>query len=82
MDGHKSFHGRPDKHGCSRNRQSFYEHGFSNAHKNKDERVSTSRPQGISNESLWPTCASCGKRYEGRCLSSRLGYFSCIGVST
>ena len=39
--------------------------------------VSTPRPQGISNESLWSFCARCGKRHEGRCLAGREGCFSC-----
>ena len=36
--------------------------------------MSNSKPEGISNESLWPRC---GKRHEGRCLADREGYFSC-----
>uniref|UniRef100_M1DY98 Gag-pol polyprotein n=1 Tax=Solanum tuberosum TaxID=4113 RepID=M1DY98_SOLTU len=34
-------------------------------------------PQGMSNESLWPSCARCGKRHDGRCLASREGCSSC-----
>uniref|UniRef100_M1DD70 Zinc knuckle family protein n=1 Tax=Solanum tuberosum TaxID=4113 RepID=M1DD70_SOLTU len=77
MDNDKSFHDGSDGHGRSRNRQNFSGQGFSNDPIHKDERVSTSRPQGISNESLWPSCARCGKSHEGRCLASREGCFSC-----
>ena len=31
----------------------------------------------MSNEYVWPSCARCGKRIEGRCLASRDGCFSC-----
>ena len=43
MDNDKSFHDGSNRHGLSRNRQKFFEQGFSNAPKNKDVRVSTIR---------------------------------------
>ena len=77
MDNDKSFHDRSDGHGHSRNQQKFFVQGFSNSPKYKDERVSTPRPQGISNMSLWPPCDRCGKIYEGRCFTDREGFLSC-----
>lgn len=33
------------------------------------------RPQGMSNESLCPFYARCGKRHEGRCFACKEGWF-------
>uniref|UniRef100_M1DN17 Zinc knuckle family protein n=1 Tax=Solanum tuberosum TaxID=4113 RepID=M1DN17_SOLTU len=66
-----------DGHGRSRNRKKFNGQGYSNAPKYKDDRVSTPRPQGKVNESLWPTCSGCGKRHEGKCLAGRDGCYGC-----
>ncbi|XP_049356979.1 uncharacterized protein LOC125821604 [Solanum verrucosum] len=47
--------------------------GSSNAPNYKEERVSNPKPPGISDESLWPTCARSGNRHEGRCLAGKKG---------
>ncbi|WMV58499.1 hypothetical protein MTR67_051884 [Solanum verrucosum] len=77
MYGDKSFYDESNGHGRSWNRQKFFGIGFSNDPKYKDEKVSTPRPQGMSNESLWLTCSRCGKRHEGKCLAGRDGCFGC-----
>uniref|UniRef100_M1DII3 Gag-pol polyprotein n=1 Tax=Solanum tuberosum TaxID=4113 RepID=M1DII3_SOLTU len=59
------------------NRQRFSGQGYSNAHKYKDESVSSPRPQGKDSDPLYPTCSRCGKRHEGRCLAGRDGCYGC-----
>jgi len=76
MDDDKSFHDGSNGHGRSRYQQRFSGQGSSNASKYKEDKVSNPKPQGISSESIWPTCARCGKRYEGRCLAGIEGCFS------
>ncbi|XP_049386015.1 uncharacterized protein LOC125850144 [Solanum stenotomum] len=75
-DGNSS-HERSDGHGRPKYRQKFCRHDSSNAPKYSEDRVSNPKPQGISSESLWPTCARCGKRHEGRCLAGMKGWFRC-----
>ncbi|XP_049378053.1 serine/arginine-rich splicing factor RS2Z33-like [Solanum stenotomum] len=76
-DDDNSPHVRSDGHGHPKHRQRFSEQDSSNAPKYSEDRVSNPKPQGISSESLWPTCARCGKRHEGRCLAGMEGCFSC-----
>lgn len=54
----------------------FSRQRFSNATKHKEKRVSTPRPEIISNEFLWPTCSRHGKRHKGRFLVSEKACFS------
>uniref|UniRef100_M1DQD6 CCHC-type domain-containing protein n=1 Tax=Solanum tuberosum TaxID=4113 RepID=M1DQD6_SOLTU len=51
--------------------------GSSNAPKYNEDGVSNPKRQGISSESIWPTYARCGNRYEGRCLAGIEDCFSC-----
>ncbi|WMV29201.1 hypothetical protein MTR67_022586 [Solanum verrucosum] len=55
----------------------FFGPGSFNASKYEEDMVSKPKPQGIRSESLWPTCARCGKRYEGKCLAGVECCFSC-----
>ncbi|XP_049381260.1 uncharacterized protein LOC125845772 [Solanum stenotomum] len=77
MDDDNPSYDTSDGHGRSRNRQRFSGKGSSNAPKYNEDRVFNPKPQGISSESLWPTCATCGKSYEGKCLAEIEGCFSC-----
>jgi len=72
-----SSHVRSDRHGRSKNRQRFFGQGSFNTGKYKEDKVFSPKTHKISNESLWPTCARCGKRHEGRCLAGREGCFNC-----
>ncbi|WMV09070.1 hypothetical protein MTR67_002455 [Solanum verrucosum] len=68
-----------DGHGRSKFRQRFFGQGSSNVpSKFNKERVSNPKPKGGSGSgSLFPTCAKCGKKREGKFLAGSNACFGC-----
>ncbi|XP_049394685.1 uncharacterized protein LOC125858973 [Solanum stenotomum] len=69
-------HSRSDGRGRSRFLQKFFGQGSSSAPPRRNtERVSIPKPQGDGNRSSMPTCAICGRNYEGKCLAGFNTFF-------
>ncbi|XP_049394763.1 uncharacterized protein LOC125859071 [Solanum stenotomum] len=60
-----------------RNRQRSSGQDYSNVPKYNDDRVSSPKSQGISNESLWPFRARFDRRHVGKCLAGSNVCFGC-----
>ncbi|XP_049391112.1 uncharacterized protein LOC125855429 [Solanum stenotomum] len=73
-----SSYSRSGGRGHSRFRQRFFGQGSSNAPNFNANSVSNPKPQGGNvNRSLFPNCAKCVRKHDGKGLTSSNAYFGC-----